>query len=144
MFLTVSSMWSLCKQLKAFAKSSLTKIWSSSMLSRKRRAACMAASQPPDTPTPTCTGLKNQQVWPKHRRKHIWQPVGNDLSEHRFLTAAEMLPSSSFAETAASFEVTASHLALLEAVRTLSSSSTELELVLLMITHARFLFFLPS
>ena len=75
MFLTISSMWSLCKQLKPFAKSNLTKIWSSPMLSRKRRAACTAASQPPDTPTSTCTGLKNQQVWPKHRRKHIWQPV---------------------------------------------------------------------
>ena len=54
-----------------------------------------------------------------------------------------MLPSSSLAETAASFELTASRLALLEAVRTLSSSSTELELVLLMIADARFLF-LPS
>ena len=50
---------------------------------------------------------------------------------------AEMLPSFSLAETAARFEVTASRLALLKAVRMLSSSSTELELVLLMIADAK-------
>ena len=47
--------------------------------------------------------------------------------------------SSGLAETA----VTASRLALLEAIRKLSSSITELELVLLMIAGARFLFLPP-
>ena len=41
--------------------------------------------------------------------------------------AAEMFPSSSLAEKATSLDVVGSRLALLEAVRTLSSSSTELE-----------------
>ena len=44
-------------------------------------------------------------------------------SEHRILTAAEMFPSCSLAETAASLDVVGSRLALLEAVLTSSSSA---------------------
>src|SRR6218665_1423739 len=61
---TISSMMSLRKVLKAFAKSSFTKISSSVIFVTKLLEACIAASPPPGTATPTCNGAKKESSLP--------------------------------------------------------------------------------
>src|SRR6218665_875629 len=62
---TICSMISLRKVLKAFANSSFTKISSSVIFVTKLLEACIAASQPFGTATPTCNGAKKEPSLPR-------------------------------------------------------------------------------
>src|SRR6218665_86375 len=54
-------MTSRLKELKALVKSSFTNTWSGPVDLMKRRVACTAASQPPGTAMPNCTGAKKDE-----------------------------------------------------------------------------------
>src|SRR6218665_131011 len=97
--LTDASILSRCKLLKAFDRSNLTSIESGFMLPKNRLVACIAASQPPGTPTPSCLGERNDVTFGMayalahldDNLRHVY-PMAIGLSPPELLRRAKSVP----------------------------------------------------